>query len=265
MMAPTLDAPSYFDQLAQVEAVHWWHAAMWRIASGWLDRALRGRSDLVALDVGCGSGGTLRRLADRPEIGRVLGLERSRLAIAMASCPQRRDKTGPTLVRGSALALPFPTSSIDLVACFDVLQHLPTGGDRVAIEEMRRVLRPGGIGIIRSNGAGLWPDPSRVDQPYQLAAVANLARSAGMIVRKATYANCLPAVATEILGRIRRGSEHGHPQGGGLRIRARPTWTNRAMSAVATLESLAVTHLNMRFPVGHSTMMLVVAPGRAAA
>lgn len=261
MTAPTIDAPAYFDQLAQAEVVHWWHAAMWRITSGWLDRALRGRSGLVALDVGCGAGGTLRRLADRREIGRVIGIDPSRRALAIASDRCRAGLGQLTLTLGSALAVPFDSGSIDIATCCDVIQHLPPGGDLVAITELRRVLRPGGVAIIRANGAGLWPDRSQVEQPYRLRTLINLARSAGLIVRRATYANCLPAVATEVLGRVRGNSRHGHPQGGGLRIRSRHPLANRIMGAVATAEAFAVTRLNARLPVGHTTMMLVEAPG----
>ncbi len=269
MTVITIDAPTYFDQLARAEAVHWWHAAMWRITTGWLDRAHPGRSDLVALDVGCGSGGTMRRLADRPQIGRVIGIDPSRQALAIASgeskagpTPKLRAMSCPTTLNlGSVLALPVASGTIDVATCFDVLQHLPPAADLVAMTELRRVLRPGGIAIIRANGAGLWPDPSRADQPYRLRTLVDLARAADLVVRRATYVNCLPAVATELLGRVRGTSRYGHPQGGGLRIRPRHPLANRVMGAIAVAEAFAVLRLRARLPVGHSTMMLVEAPG----
>ena len=219
MMALTIDDPAYFARLARAESGHWWHPAMWRIASGWLDGALRGKRDLVALDVGCGAGGTMGRLADRPEIGRVLGVDPSPTAVALSGC------RGAVL--GSALTLPFATHSIAVVTCFDVLQHLEPGEDLIAMREIGRVLRPGGVAVVRANGAGLWPDASRAETPYRLSVLADLARSAGLAVRRASYANALPSVATEILGRVTsKASEavvgrfervsHGHPQGRGL-------------------------------------------------
>ena len=39
----TIDEPGYFERLARVEAGHWWSRAMWRLASDWLSRAIRGR------------------------------------------------------------------------------------------------------------------------------------------------------------------------------------------------------------------------------
>lgn len=48
-------------------------------------------------------------------------------------------------IRGSTLALPLESGTADLVITLDVVQHLPlNGGDRAALREMRRVLKPRG-------------------------------------------------------------------------------------------------------------------------
>ena len=46
------------------------------------------------------------------------------------------------VLRGDANRLPFPDASFDRVICAETLEHIPTDG--VAIEELQRVLRPGG-------------------------------------------------------------------------------------------------------------------------
>ncbi|MDB5349817.1 MAG: methylase involved in ubiquinone/menaquinone biosynthesis [Planctomycetota bacterium] len=255
-MAPALhiDDVAYFDRLREVEADHWWSAGMWRIASHWLDRWLRGRSALAALDVGCGAAGTLGRLSARAEIATVVGLDPSPYALAHA---RRED-----VVLGSALNLPFPDASFDVTTSFDVLQHLPPGGDRVAAAEMLRVLRPGGLCVIRANGRGLWPDPQSESRPYRLGELRELMRSVGFRVRAATYANCLPAVAVEVAGRLRRElgmtpSHLRHPSGGGLRIRPASPVRNRLMGAISGAEAMAVGRLRIVLPVGHSTMLML--------
>ena len=232
---------------------------MWRIASGWLDRSLRGRTGLKALDIGCGAGGTLRRLAHRPEIDRAFGIDPSPTALAHAE--------GMDVAIGSALSLAFSAESFDLICSFDVFQHLPAGGDTLAFREMSRVLRPGGIALLRTNGEGLWPDRSRADRPYRLGTLRDLAEGTGFRILALTYANALPSVATEIVGRIRSkvgaARTHGHPQGGGLQVRPPSPIRDHLMRGVAMLEAFAITRLRLRMPVGHTCMLLARKPEEA--
>ncbi len=64
----------------------------------------------------------------------------------------RRDGSGFEITRASALALPYPSGTADVVISLDVLQHVPLGGgDVTALREMRRVLKPGGWLFVRTN------------------------------------------------------------------------------------------------------------------
>ena len=76
---------------------------MWRIAASWLGHALCGRRGLDAVDVGCGTGQGVVRLALRPEIGAVIGVDPSPVALGYA-----RRRHGFPLVLGSVLAFPSP-------------------------------------------------------------------------------------------------------------------------------------------------------------
>ena len=258
-----IDEPGYFERLARVEAGHWWSRAMWRLASGWLERAIRGRSGLQALDVGCGAGLSLIRLAGHREISRVVGLEPDPGALRLA-----RRHRGFKVVQGSALDLPFPDSCFDVITCFDVLQHLPeAGGDRVGCDEIARVLRPGGVAVIRSNACGFGPGRSRGGSAYRLAELVAVVEQSGLEVFKKSYANTLPALGQEIRGRLRflagsRGqSWRAHPSGGGLRIDVPSPVVNRLMTGVASFERRTMNALGVGLPFGHSTIILA---GKAA-
>lgn len=251
--ALTIDQPAYFDRLADVDARHWWSIGLWRLASYWLDRALAGRAGVQALDVGCGTGLTAVRLARRPGVAGVVGLDPSPDALAHA-----RRRHGLPLVRGSALTLPFADGRFDLVTCFDVWQHLPDGGDRRAAGELRRVLAPGGVALVRSNGRG-W---SRDGSAYRLGGLVGLLEGAGLAVRRASYANCLPALAQEVRGRLLRSSGGpSHPSGGGLCIRVPHPAVNRVMGRVAGAEAWVAGRLAVRLPFGHSTLVLAERAG----
>jgi SAM-dependent methyltransferase len=67
----------------------------------------------------------------------------------------RSTAPGAWWVRGDAIALPFMNASFDRVAAFGVLYHVRNW--QRALEEMRRVVRPGGRVVISTNG----PDAMR--------------------------------------------------------------------------------------------------------
>jgi SAM-dependent methyltransferase len=99
------------------------------------------------LDVGCGNGRYLQELRTRGHCGLVLGLDQSEGMLHSA----RAAGNGEPLVRGDAQALPFEAALFDVVLAMHMLYHVP---DRaVAIAELRRVLRPGGVALVVTNSA----------------------------------------------------------------------------------------------------------------
>ena len=110
---------------------------------GWRRRAAKAAQvgpGTVALDVACGSGRLSAALARRG--ARVVGLDFSREMLLIA----RREQPEVLLMRGDALHLPFPDGTFDAVTIAFGLRNLadPVGG----LQEMRRVLRPGGRGVV---------------------------------------------------------------------------------------------------------------------
>jgi len=98
--------------------------------------------DRDVLDVGCGEGLLVRRLASAG--ARVVGLDPSAVALERA---RRAEPSGTStrFVAGTAEALPFPDTSFDTVVFFNSLHHVPLESMDAALAEAARVLRPNGV------------------------------------------------------------------------------------------------------------------------
>lgn len=93
------------------------------------------------IELGCGNARTARDLLQRHPDSRVTGLEvdMRQHALNLAS-PQ----AGLSFVAAGAQAIPFPDASFDLALMLKSLHHVPMGDLAQALDEVARVLRPGG-------------------------------------------------------------------------------------------------------------------------
>jgi ubiquinone/menaquinone biosynthesis C-methylase UbiE len=101
------------------------------------------RPGLNVLDVGCGTGDSLRLLAPLVDPGKSVGLDLSETMINEAR--QRSTASASNLMFrvGSVLELPFEDGSFDRVLATQLLLHVPDPWKGLA--EMCRVLAPGGM------------------------------------------------------------------------------------------------------------------------
>jgi SAM-dependent methyltransferase len=121
-------------------------------------------SGAKVLDLGCGDGRHIR--ATRRMVG-VTGIaldlgekEVARTAASLQELDNMNPAVGGTVpgagpwsvVRGDGYALPFATGSFDCVIISEVLEHLHHDDD--ALEELTRVLRPGGLLAVSVPRAG---------------------------------------------------------------------------------------------------------------
>lgn len=93
------------------------------------------------LDLGCGVGHWGRTLAKvLPNLASLTGVD---IEPNFLETARERAPRGFRYLLGSAEKLPLEDESVDLVTCQTVLIHVPDA--KVALEEMKRVLRPGGL------------------------------------------------------------------------------------------------------------------------
>jgi SAM-dependent methyltransferase len=133
--APQRDSAERFDPETMsgglVEAEHW---ARYRWAVPWV-------ADKDVLDAGCGVGyGT-----------RILGGGKPRRLVGVDIAPEALESAhveSAEFIQADVHQLPFEADSFDLAVCFEVIEHVY--GHEQVLDELRRVVRPGGTLLISS-------------------------------------------------------------------------------------------------------------------
>jgi SAM-dependent methyltransferase len=95
-------------------------------------------SGRLVIDLGCGPGFYTATLRDRGAT--VIPVDNDAAELALAGAPPEG------AVIADATDLPFDDASVDAVVCSNMLEHTPA--PRRVLEEIRRVLRPGGWGYV---------------------------------------------------------------------------------------------------------------------
>lgn len=124
-----------YDTIAAFEKHNWWYRAKRDLFKQIL--AKQDHEFECALDVGCGVGSNFEILSQFSK--KVVGIDYSHKALSYA-----RAKSYASLRKMDATSLQLESGTFDLVICSDVLEHID---DRKAIQEITRVLKPGGLFI----------------------------------------------------------------------------------------------------------------------
>ncbi|MEM7117321.1 MAG: methyltransferase domain-containing protein [Chloroflexota bacterium] len=99
------------------------------------------------LDVATGTGRLPYFLLNEPHFhGRVVGLDPADKMLRLAQQKLAGYRYRLSLVQQTAVPLPFSDNSFDAITCLEALEFLPS--DREALQEMVRVLRPGGVLLV---------------------------------------------------------------------------------------------------------------------
>ncbi|MBN2564523.1 MAG: class I SAM-dependent methyltransferase [Candidatus Eisenbacteria bacterium] len=130
--------PDELAKMFELEDTYWWFVARRQLVRELIERYAPADRQLSILDVGCGTGATLKAIQDQ---GAEMGLDRSSTALAFS-----RQRGLRRLAQATAEALPVAGESLDVVLALDLLEHIED--DEAAVKELGRVLRPGGILVV---------------------------------------------------------------------------------------------------------------------
>lgn len=175
--------PEEYGVMFRVEETHWWYHALHRLIFQTLESELPDWRDKEILDAGCGTGSILKQLGNPAKnVGVDLAPE------AISFCRQRGLNN---VSQADICALPFANASFDAVVCSSVLYHQWVKDPAVAVRELHRVLRPGGLLLL--NVPALRFLHSAHDEAVMTAhrfnksEIRQLLRNNGFAIRRLTY------------------------------------------------------------------------------
>lgn len=229
-------------ELFQLEDIYWWFVGRRRLVRQLIASYAPARSCRL-LDAGCGTGGTMQRVAD---LGEIHGCDYSEYALQF--CRQR----GFTLLSAaSVMALPYLDTCCDVVISCDVLEHLTD--DVVAIREMLRLLRPGGVLILTVPAHQfLWSEHDealRHQRRYSARELRRQLEEAGARVEKLSpvvTVAFLPILLFRLLQRLRPKA----PEEPKTDLRILPPALNSMLVGVLRIENWLLRYINL--PTGTS-------------
>ena len=245
--------PDYYRSIARVEQRHWWHRGMRAIAASLLEDRLA-RDGQTVLDVGCGTGGYLEWLKATGRFARLAGIDVGAEALELT----HERVPDAELSHAGAGEIPFADQSFDLVALNDVLQHIHEDELAASLAERRRVLRPDGALIVRTNGARRGRRDAADWRVYDTKTLRAELERGGFRVERLTYANVVLSAWGQVRGRAPRlpdAESHGIPGPAGRLATA-------VGSRLLELEARLLRGHDRALPFGHTLLALATPSSR---
>lgn len=230
----------------QTEEALWWFRGMRAILCPWLDHILVRFHEPRVAELGCGAGNFSAHFARRYQCPVfAMGAEPSDLSLARTSGLKE-------LVCGEIQAVPLASNSIDLLLSLDVLAALDRGKEDIALQEFCRVLKPGGVLLIRV--AALDELHSRHSefmlqrQRFTKRRLREALERAGFSIERIGYFNSLLLPVAWVRFRLWEPLTNAPPASNWTPL---PAWLNSLLTVPLRIESL-VSRMGWTFPLGQS-------------
>lgn len=239
------------DAMFESETVLWWYVALREYVLDWLRLSdTMPRAVLTMLDAGCGTGGMLERLM---LYGTAIGIDLAPHAVRIA-----RERRNCLVAQGSLVALPFPDETFDAAVSLDVLSDAGVAIEAAALDELCRVLRPGGRLLLNvpafSSLAGEHDVAVRTARRYTTKEARVLVEAHGFHVERCSYWNMALVPAVWLVRRFsRRKPLDAATAHSDITPPAAPV--NRTLLGIARLER-RLLHRVPRLPFGSSLLIL---------
>lgn len=199
----------------------------------------------TVLDIGSGTGGLIKKMK---YLGNVQGVDSSQTAIKLAKIKNIEIKFS------SIERLNKKSDNYDIVTCIDVIYHQNVKSDSKALQEIYRVLKPKGIGVIRvpayeilRSGHDIQVHTARRYTPN------NLRQKFEKIGFKVLYISPINFVLGLIsLLKINLGLDKA-----GSAIETLPNWLNKIFETEINIENWFIKK-GLRFPFGQGLIIVAV-------
>jgi len=174
---------SEYENIYRNEETHFYYTSLNNLVVNLLVRERLSRFSKI-LDAGCGTGGLLQRLS-KSYLAEGVDISPE----ALKFCKIRKVKTR----MGSLEKLPHMSGLFDAVVSIDVIYHRFIRDDNKAVSELARVIKPGGVLILRAPAFNfLKSDHDKTvmtNRRYIKEEIKELAKKAGLGVVQISYLN----------------------------------------------------------------------------
>jgi ubiquinone/menaquinone biosynthesis C-methylase UbiE len=186
----------YYTRIHRFEQDHFWYRRMREMVPAFIGNRLL-EPGVEVLDAGCGTGGFLRWVLDANPSASVAGVDVGADAIDLARARVPEAELEALPVR----SLPFSDERFDVVVTKDVLQHVDENDVELSLREMYRVLKPGGVLFLHTNGSRHLRRERHDWRAYDIPTVRRELESVGFRCERITHANCALSAWASLRGR----------------------------------------------------------------